>query len=182
MTAPDTTPLNQAAMDRPDSRERAERGLWKTQRVPVELGRFIYRFGSYANPSVWFSGAWWFEYADFRRIVRFAEESELTLGYAARRLAAVAYEWPGADVNAIERAMVVERLDAWAGPGRVIVGTERAADGTISHYHLAPPQDIKQLYIPGLQSGHGATAARSPISLLALAHVSCSEIPSGYFE
>jgi hypothetical protein len=176
-----TQALNDLEMADSDELDKARNGLWKAQRVHVRPGQWLYRFTAFSKPHLWYSGAWWFEFEHYKRIATFAEASGMTLGYTARRLAGLAYEWRDCTVDGLERAFVAGRLDAWAGPGRYIRGTERAKGRKTRHYHLLPPQDIMQLYIPGLRSGHGSQATRSAISVGALSQCSCTQIPSGYF-
>lgn len=183
MPAPNTRALNHIEMSDMAELDRARTGMWKEQQFHIPLQQYIYRFASQSQPTAQgYSGAWWFRFEDYRKIEAFAERSGLTLGYAARRYAALAYEWPGCNVDLVERALVTDRLDAWAGPGRVIYGTLRAKGQKTSHYTLVPPKDVMQLYIPGLRTGSGPTAVRSSISHHALKNCTQTPIASGYFS
>lgn len=138
----------------------AAQGMWAIQRVHLPAGQRIYRFGSTAAPDLWYAGAWWMRYEDLTKIRAFAERSGVSLGYAARRLLAVKYEWGNA--NVLLSALVAAPLDAYAGRGRVQVDDRAAAGGA---YDWHPPTDVMQLFIPGLAD---ASRRRSAVSRQAL--------------
>ena len=138
----------------------ATQGMWTIQRIHVPIGQRIYRFGSTAAPNLWYAGAWWMRFEDLVKIRTFAERSKVSLGYAARRLLAIKYEWGKA--NVLASALVSAPLDAYAGRGRVQVDDRAASGGT---YDWHPPTDVMQLFIPGLVDG---SKRRSEVSRRAL--------------
>ena len=136
--------------------QKAQDGIWAIQRIHLPTGQRLYRFGSTAAPELWFAGAWWMQFEEFKKIQRSAEEAGISLGYAARRFLAIKHEWGNA--NVVVSAVVAEPLDAYAGRGRVQLADQGAVGGA---YDWHPPADFMQLYIPGLVDG---TRRRSSLS------------------
>jgi hypothetical protein len=122
--------------------------MWAIQRVHLPVGQRIYRFGSTTAPDLWYTGGWWMRFEDVTKVRASSEAAGISLGYAARRLLAVRYEWPG-KVNVLVSAIVAGPLDAYAGKGRV---QDRFSPGEPppGAYEWHPPPDVMQLYIPGL--------------------------------
>ncbi len=155
----------------------AAKGLWPHEH-PVNVRTVLYRFIDTTRraPAVGADGPWWFEFEHFQSIKHFAERHGYSFGYTARLFAAILYEW--SEVNAVVRAEVAVPLVTWKGKGKqAIVGKDRplykpefdprdvnrTPSGLITERESARvskmtpmqgPNEIYQLYVPGLGHPH----------------------------
>src|SRR5262245_15932473 len=117
-------------------------GMFSPQRDHLKTGQFYYRFASSTSPrKAQLGGGWWISFDTYNTIMLYARRNNIEFTNAARLFLALPYDWTRLD--RIVRAMLVERMDAYVGEGKVAKGRNDT---------WTPMQNIKvpQLYIPGL--------------------------------
>ncbi len=137
----------------------------------------------FAPPQTGADGPWWFEFEHFQTIKMFADRNAQyfavrnketggffhmsPLSYSARLYAAILYEW--SKVIAFVRAELTCSLFAWKGKGKQVQPdkndardiatphgfvTERSPTSTRKMTPMQGPNEVYQLYIPGLGKPH----------------------------
>ena len=155
----------------------AAKGLWPHE-YSISARTVLYRFIDItrATPTLAADGPWWFEFEHFQSIKHFALRNRLSIGYTARLFAAILYE--RSEVNAVVRAEVTVPLATWKGKGKqIIVGkdiplfkpeidsrdvnrtpsgliSERSPSGVSKMTPMQGPNEVYQLYVPGLGRPH----------------------------
>jgi hypothetical protein len=139
-----------------DEFAKASGGMRNPTVTTLHAGDVIFRFASTkniatgkGNPSnTWARGAWWFQEADYRKIIENYKAGKLALGTVARSAGAVQPAYSNMDVSI--KARVLQDIKVYVGRGST---QYRSQLPNGMYMTLQGWPDIEQIYIPGV---HGA--------------------------
>jgi hypothetical protein len=125
-------------------------GMWKISEEKIKAGHRYYRFGdSNKSGSQNLSSPWWIDYETYKGIVLWGRDAGISDGYMGRLKLAIGYQNGSCDL--VVSVTFATRLRAYTGPGRVIFGDPNEKGETAKNGMIwAPPQDVKQYFIPGM--------------------------------
>jgi hypothetical protein len=137
-----------------DEFSRASMGMRKPVVTMLAGGEPLFRFASTVNlptkvsiPSdQWARGAWWFQEADYRKILQRYQAGKLALGTVARSAGAVQPSWSNMDVSI--KARLLDDMYVYIGKGSTQYRDE-LPNGM--YMTLSGWPDIDQIYIPNMR-------------------------------
>ena len=133
---------------------RAVRGMRSPTVVTLHAGSPLFRFASTKNPQSgvdipsdqWARGAWWFQEADYRTILRRYHAGHLGLGTVARSAAAVQPSWSVMNVSI--KARLLHDIKVYVGKAATQYRDELPNGMYVT---LTGWPDVEQVYIPGIR-------------------------------
>lgn len=149
--------------------------LWDGMHSPTVAtlaGGQIYKFTRASLPSArQIASPWWFTEAEFQKVRNYLRLDPGNVGSLARTQAAVKYEW--SDMDMLVTATVLEPIRVFMGPGKWQVESTAAGSTVV----FQAPQDLRQMYIPGIVDR--ATRALNASGTRALGNFRYQPVPSG---
>jgi hypothetical protein len=133
---------------------RAAQGLRRPAVGTLHAGDVLFRFASSKNPQTgavipsdqWSRGSWWFQEADYRRILQRYQSGRLGLGTVARGSGAVQPSWSLMDVSI--KARLLADIKVYIGKGSTQYRDELPNGMYVTQTGWP---DIDQVYIPGIR-------------------------------
>ncbi len=125
-------------------------GIRNPSKILIPAGTTIVRFANAPFVHHAASGAWWLDFRNYKIVERYADAQGKSVGAAMRELCAVPVEW--SSMTLLIQARTRSPLAAYTGYGKPAHANNRINVTKSINPRAFSKVEVKQLFIPGLQS------------------------------